>query len=113
MRTASKPPPASRPVTRWPCARIALGEPVRRYNQIIGFATQPIARRRARARRTTSAMGDFERDYAFCPDVKPTDYVAAARPRSMGIRRADGRVATRNYIGILTSGELLGAPWRA
>ena len=28
---------------------IAAGEPVRRYNQIIGFASKPIARRRARA----------------------------------------------------------------
>ena len=46
--------------------------------------------------------GDFERDYAFGADVKPRAR-AAARRRFMGIVRADGRVATRNYIGILTS----------
>ena len=47
-------------------------------------------------------MGDFARDYAWGQDAKPTDYVDV--PASfMGIRRADGRVATRNYIGVLTS----------
>jgi len=47
-------------------------------------------------------MGDFAKDYAFCQDAKPTDYLD---PPAMfeGIRRPDGRVATRNYIGILTS----------
>jgi altronate hydrolase len=44
--------------------------------------------------------GDFARDYAFGADVKP----APAREATfMGIKRADGRVATRNYIGILSS----------
>ena len=47
-------------------------------------------------------MGDFAKDYAYGVDVKPTpnfDLPATFE----GIRRADGRVATRNYIGILTS----------
>ena len=47
-------------------------------------------------------MGDFAKDYAYCADVKPTpnfDLPATFE----GIRRPDGRVATRNYIGILTS----------
>jgi altronate hydrolase len=48
------------------------------------------------------AMGDFQRDYAFCEGVKPTEFVQAPAT-FMGIVRADGRVATRNYIGILTS----------
>ncbi len=47
-------------------------------------------------------MGDFERDYAFCADRKDTDYIEPAAT-FLGIRRSDGRVATRNYIGILTS----------
>jgi altronate hydrolase len=83
---------------------IAAGEPVRRYNQIIGFATRPIA---AGEHVHTHNLGvgdnggDFARDYAFGADVKP----AAERREAtfMGIRRADGRVATRNYIGILSS----------
>ena len=47
-------------------------------------------------------MGAFDRDYAFGADVKLTQYVSPAAT-FMGIVREDGRVATRNYIGILTS----------
>ena len=80
---------------------IASGRPVRRYNQIIGFATRPI-RAGEHVHVHNLAMGDFERDYAFCADVKPA---GAITPQAtfQGIVRADGRVATRNYIGILTS----------
>ena len=83
---------------------IAPGEPVRRYNQIIGFASKAIA---AGEHIHTHNLdmgpnkGDFSRDYAFGADVKPE---AARREATfMGIKRADGRVATRNYIGILSS----------
>jgi len=83
---------------------IAVGEPVRRYNQIIGFATKPIA---AGEHVHTHNLGvganggDFARDYAFGADAKPQ---APKREATfMGIKRADGRVATRNYIGILSS----------
>ncbi|MBE7201813.1 MAG: UxaA family hydrolase, partial [Parafilimonas terrae] len=47
-------------------------------------------------------MGDFARDYAFGQDAKPTRFASPAATFS-GIRRPDGRVATRNYVGILTS----------
>jgi arabinonate dehydratase len=80
---------------------VAQGQPVHRYHQIIGFATQPIAPG-DHVHVHNIAMGDFQRDYAFCALKKDTDY--AAQPATfMGIKRADGRVATRNYIGILTS----------
>jgi len=80
---------------------VQAGKPVRRYNQIIGFATQDI-QPGAHVHVHNLAMGDFERDYAFCADVKPVDYVNPPAT-FQGIVRADGRVATRNYIGILTS----------
>src|ERR1035437_2220403 len=80
---------------------IKSGGPVRRYNQIIGFATRDI-RAGEHVHVHNIAMGDFDRDYAFCVDAKATDYVAQAAT-FQGIVRADGRVATRNYIGILTS----------
>ena len=80
---------------------IKRGEPVRRYNQIIGFATGDIGAG-DHVHVHNIAMGDFDRDYAYCADARPTDYIA--QPASFqGIVRADGRVATRNYIGILTS----------
>jgi len=80
---------------------IAQGKPVRRYNQIIGFATRAIEAG-DHVHVHNIAMGDFARDYAFCSLKKPTEYFES--PASfLGIRRDDGRIATRNYIGILTS----------
>ena len=80
---------------------IAQGAPVRRYNQIIGFASKPIAAGE-HVHVNNLAMGDFERDYAFGLDVRPV--TAASAPATfMGIKRADGRVATRNYIGLLST----------
>ena len=80
---------------------IAQGEPARRYNQIIGFAIRPI-RAGEHVHVHNLAMGNFERDYAFCSSKKDTSFVD--RPATfLGIVRADGHVATRNYIGILTS----------
>ena len=79
----------------------AKGEPIRRYGQIIGFATDAIEPG-AWVHTHNCEMGEFSRDYAWGVDAKPTQYVD--QPASfMGIRRADGRVATRNYIGIVTS----------
>ena len=77
------------------------GEPVRKYNQIIGFATKSIAAGE-HVHVHNLGMGDFDKDYAYGVDAKPTDYVAAPAT-FQGIVRPDGRVATRNYIGILTS----------
>ncbi|KQW61534.1 UxaA family hydrolase [Variovorax sp. Root411] len=80
---------------------IELGAAVRRYGQIIGFATQPI-RAGQHVHTHNLAMGDFARDHAHAADARPT--ARAAEPASFeGIVREDGRVATRNYIGILTS----------
>jgi altronate hydrolase len=80
---------------------VAQGKPVRRYNQIIGFATRDIAAG-DHVHVHNIAMGDFQRDYAFASLAKKTDFVDSPAT-FMGIVRADGRVATRNYIGILTS----------
>ena len=79
----------------------AVGEPIRRYGQIIGFATEAIAPGDW-VHTHNCAMGDFSKDYAWGVDAKPTPLVTPAAT-FMGIRRADGRVATRNYIGIVTS----------
>jgi len=82
---------------------VAVGEPVRKYNQIIGFATAAIAPG-DHVHTHNVAMGDFARDYAFCADAKPTAFVPEKdRATFEGILRADGRVATRNYLGVLTT----------
>src|SRR5690242_19429862 len=93
---------------------ISSGDPVRRYGQIIGFASQPISPGQ-HVHVQNCGMGDFAKDYAYGLDARPTDY--ANMPLTFdGIRRPDGRVATRNYIGILTrvncSAHVAGTCWR-
>ena len=83
---------------------LATGDPVRRYNQIIGFASKPIAAGEHVHTHNLwmgEAKGDFARDYAIGADVKPPP--ARREATFMGYRRSDGRVATRNYIGVLSS----------
>lgn len=80
---------------------IPAGSPVRRYNQVIGFARQDIAAGQ-HVHTHNLSMADFAREHAAGADARPTDYVAAPATFD-GIVRADGRVATRNYIGVLTS----------
>src|SRR5215217_1953790 len=77
--------------------------PVRKYGQILGFATEAI-RPGEHVHTHNLAMGDFDRDYAFGIDARPTDYIPESRRATFeGIVRADGRVATRNYLGVLTT----------
>ena len=80
---------------------IAAGEPVKRYNQVIGFASRDIAPGE-HVHLHNLQMRTFDRDYAFGADVKPTQFVASPAT-FQGIVRADGRVATRNYLGILST----------
>jgi altronate hydrolase len=80
---------------------ILAGEPVRRYNQIIGFASNPISAGE-HVHVQNLKVQTFERDYAFCTDAKPTRYVHPGAT-FRGIIRPDGRVATRNYLGVLTT----------
>jgi altronate hydrolase len=83
--------------------RVAVGGAVRKYNQIIGFATAEILPG-DHVHTHNIAMGDFARDYAFAADYKPTDYVPEAQRATFeGIVRPSGQVATRNYLGILSS----------
>lgn len=90
-------PPGHKVATR----AIEPGQPVRRYGQVIGFASRPIAPGE-HVHIHNLAMGEFARDYAFCEEVRPTPKVEIPATFD-GIVRADGKVATRNYIGILTS----------
>jgi altronate hydrolase len=84
-------------------AAIAVGEPVRKYNQIIGFATAAIEPG-DHVHTHNVEFKAFERDYAPGSDATTTEMVPEAeRATFQGIVRADGRVATRNYLGILTS----------
>src|SRR5512134_1860923 len=97
VRTAARVPPGHKIAVK----DVKSGAPVRRYNQIIGFATRDIkAGDHVHIHNIT--MGEFERDYAFGADAKPTQHITPAAT-FRGIVRPDGRVATRNYIGVITS----------
>lgn len=97
VAAASRIPPGHKIATR----AHAQGEPVRRYGQIIGVATRPIAPGE-HVHSHNLGMGDHAKDYAFAREARPTDFVA--EPATFqGIVRPDGRVATRNYIGVLTT----------
>ncbi len=80
---------------------IAAGARVIRYGQIIGAATADIAPG-AHVHVHNLGMGPHERDYAFGTDVRPLPAPGDALG-FLGYHRADGRVGTRNYLGILTS----------
>jgi altronate hydrolase len=80
---------------------IAPGEPIRRYGQIIGFASEAILPGQ-HVHIHNCEMGDFAKDYAYGVDATPTP-LCDPPATFQGIRRPDGRVATRNYTGILTS----------
>ena len=99
IAAATRVPPGHKILTR----AVKKGEPLRKYNQIIGFAVDDLLPG-THIHTHNCVMGDFERDYAFCADVHPTDYVPEhQRATFMGYRRGDGRSATRNYIGIVTT----------
>ncbi len=82
---------------------IPSGEPILKYGQIIGFASQDIETG-AHVHEHNCAVKDFERDYCFSEAVPETRRVPPEAQRSFeGFRRSTGKVGTRNYIGVLTS----------
>ena len=82
---------------------IAKGEPIRKYNVVVGFAATDIAAGTLVHSHNTE-FREFDRDYAYTADFKPVQMIPEAdRATFQGIVREDGRVATRNYIGILST----------
>ena len=84
-------------------AAIAVGEPIRKFGQIIGFATVPI-RPGEHIHTHNCGVTEFARDYHFAEDARPEHVLPLAERRTFqGFRRKNGKVGTRNYIGMLTS----------
>jgi altronate hydrolase len=83
---------------------IKAGAPVRRYNQIIGFAKADIVAGQ-HIHTHNLDMGEFERnerDYGIGQNVH--ELPKAAKPVTfMGYKRPNGKVGTRNYIAIISS----------
>ena len=84
-------------------AAIAEGEAIRKYGQIIGFASTAIAPgEHVHVHNVT--VKDFARDYAFGVDRRTLEPVPESeRSTFLGFRRADGRVGTRNRIAVIAT----------
>jgi len=84
-------------------APIRENEPVRKYGQIIGFASRPILPGEW-VHEHNVAVQDFARDYRFA-EIAAKDEVLPPELRATfeGYVRAGGKTGTRNYIGVLTS----------
>lgn len=84
-------------------AAIPKGERILKYGQFIGYAAEDI-QPGEHVHTHNCVVGDFEKDYGFCRNVTPTDFVSEeSRATFDGFRRVSGKVGTRNYIGILTT----------
>jgi altronate hydrolase len=79
---------------------IAKGAPALKFGQIIGFATQDIGPGDW-VHEHNIAFQSVDRDYEF--EVDARDPAPLADATFQGFRRANGRVGTRNYLGILPS----------
>ena len=82
---------------------IRKGEPIRKYNVVIGFAATDIAAG-TMVHSHNVEFREFDRDYAFGAEYRPVEMVPEAdRATFQGIVRDNGEVATRNYIGVLST----------
>jgi altronate hydrolase len=80
---------------------IAKDMPALKFGQIIGFATQDIAAGDW-VHEHNIAFHSVDRDYEYATGANPPPAIAAPAT-FQGYRRANGKVGTRNYLGILTS----------
>ena len=82
---------------------IGQGEPIRKYNTVIGFAGVAIEPG-SLVHNHNVVFRDIDRDYAYASEYEPTVYLPEEeRATFQGIIRDDGRVATRNFIGICST----------
>jgi altronate hydrolase len=83
--------------------RIAKDEPVRKFGQIIGFASKDVMPGDWLHEHNVT-MHDFARDYRFAEAAKNDEILPPElRATFEGYQRPNGKTGTRNYIGILTS----------
>jgi altronate hydrolase len=82
---------------------IKSGDPVRKFGQIIGFAKKNIEAGDW-VHEHNIGMGEISHDYAFGQGATQEAILPLEKQATFqGFRRANGRVGTRNYIGIMTS----------
>lgn len=87
--------------------QIGKGDNIIRYGQIIGQATQSIALGE-HVHVQNMGMGEHLQDYAFSQQSATLTPASTSRTFN-GYHRANGKVGTRNYLGILTSVNCAGS----
>ena len=84
-------------------AAIPLGGEIRKYAQLIGYASTDIPAG-AHVHDHNVSFRNTEASYEFSTDLRPVDLIASEQQDSfMGFRRENGSIGTRNYIAIVTS----------
>jgi len=82
---------------------IRKGEPILKYNVTIGFAASDIPAGTF-VHSHNMEFREFDRDYAHAREYRPVQLLEDHQRASfMGILRANGQVATRNYVGVLST----------
>ncbi|NJD88474.1 MAG: altronate dehydratase [Betaproteobacteria bacterium] len=82
---------------------IAQGSPIVKYGTVIGVAARDIAAGE-HVHAHNVALPEIGADPGFGRDVRPVDFVPPEkRATFMGSARPGGRVATRNFIGLIAS----------
>ena len=81
---------------------LKAGDGIHKYGQIIGFASRDI-QAGEHVHTHNVEMKTFERDYAIGSAADSQIKYEPEPATFQGIVRADGRVATRNYIGIVST----------
>ena len=80
---------------------IKKDEPILKYNTVIGFAPEDLPPG-TWLHSHNIVFEDFQRDYAFSRDYRPVQTVPPDQRRTFnGYVREDGRVGTRNILGVL------------
>jgi altronate hydrolase len=83
--------------------RIAKGEAILKYNTTVGFANTDIEPGTLVHSHNTE-FREFDRDYAYASEFKPVQLLPESqRATFQGYVRPDGRVGTRNFIGLLST----------
>lgn len=80
---------------------IPAGGEIRKFGQVIGFASRDIPAG-SHVHIHNCGAESFERDYAFATEVPPTPPAVTERTFK-GYLRPDGRVGTRNYLGVIST----------
>jgi len=82
---------------------IRKGEQILKYNTCIGFAKEDTPA--GTMMHSHNILFDHvDLDYAFCKEYRPTELLPSEKRATFeGFVRPDGRVGTRNYIGVLVA----------